>query len=337
MGTTTSLPAEPPDLAGAAQLLSGARRVWLGTHRDPDGDAIGSLLGLGWLLREQGQSVTLACQDPVPADLAFLPGVDQVGAVGPAGHDLAVALDAGDLGRLGSLADAANWRAQPTLVLDHHASNPGFGDVNVVDAGLASTSELVVALAATLGWPLSLPAAECLLTGIVTDTIGFRTTNTTADTLATAQRLMAAGADLAHITAQVFGHRPLAALRLTGRAMERLERRGSIGLVALTAEDFAAVGADRSEARGLSSFLVTAHELAAVAVLHEVTGAEAAVDLSMRAKPGVSLVPVALALGGGGHPQAAGARLGPGLSAGVAQVWSAFETHLGYLLAGPQP
>jgi phosphoesterase RecJ-like protein len=336
MGTITPIPAERPDLADAARLLSGARRVWLGTHREPDGDAIGSLLGLGWLLEERGLAVTLACQDPVPADVAFLPGSERVSHIGPAGHDLAVALDAGDLGRLGSLVDAASWRGQTTLVLDHHISNPGYGDVNVVDAGLASTAELVVALAGTLRLPLSARAATCLLTGIVTDTIGFRTSNTTADTLATAQTLMAAGANLAEITAEVFAQRPLAALRLTGRALERLEVRGSVGLVALTADDFAAVGADRSEARGLSSFLVTARELAAVAVLHEAS-ADGSVDLSMRSKRDVSLLPVAQALGGGGHPQAAGARLGPGLGAAAAQVWAAFETHLAELLAGRRP
>jgi bifunctional oligoribonuclease and PAP phosphatase NrnA len=314
------------ELAGAVRQLANARRLWLATHREPDGDAIGSLLGLGWLLRAQGKHVTLACQDPAPADVTFLPGVEDITTHGPdPADDLLVALDAGDLGRLGDLVTPAAWAAVPSLVVDHHASNTGFGTVNVIDASAASTAELVVRLADALGAPLDDRVATCLLAGIVTDTIGFRTPNTTGATLAVAQRLMAAGAPLAEITQQVFYRRPLPALRLAGRAVEHLELRGRCGVTGLSQGDLAELHAPVAEARGIASFLAGARELDVVAVLTERD--DGTVDVSLRSRPGVNLVPVAMALGGGGHPQAAGARLALSLADAQRATWLALTTH----------
>jgi phosphoesterase RecJ-like protein len=317
-------------LALAADRLHAAGRIWLGTHREPDGDAIGSLLGLGWLLEGAGKAVTLACQDPAPAELRDLPGADRIRARGPAGHDLAVALDAGDLGRLGRLTDPAGWAALPSVVLDHHASNTGFGTVNVIDPAAASTAELVLALADALGLAPDATAATCLLSGVVSDTIGFRTPNTGAATLEAASRLVASGADLAAINQALFFRRPLAALRLAARALERLEVRGRIGLAALAQADYLALGATPGDGRGISSYLATAAELDAVAVLAEQP--DGAVDVSLRSRPGVDVGRVAAALGGGGHAAAAGARLAPGLEGAVAAAWAALE---GLIEAGP--
>jgi phosphoesterase RecJ-like protein len=298
--------------------------VWLGTHREPDGDAIGSLLGLRWLLEGCGKAVTVSCVDPAPPELDFLPGVGDIGRRPPAGQDLVVALDAGDLGRLGDVVTEEGWRSLDTLVVDHHASNPGFGDLNVVDPSASSTAELVLRLADAMGLAVDPTAALCLLTGLVTDTIGFRTPSTRPATLAAAQRLMAAGADLARINQAVFYRRPLAALRLIGRALANLEVRQGLGLTWLARSDFEALGAPAAEARGISSFLAGAAELRAVAVLHE--RADGTIDVSMRSKPGVDLVAAASALGGGGHPQASGASLPAGLEAAVAAVWAALGT-----------
>lgn len=308
-------------LAEAARCLRGATRIWIGTHSEPDGDAIGSLLGLRWLLAGIGKSVTVACQDPAPDDVLFLPGVAALTKLDPAGHDLAVAVDAGDLDRLGDLVDEADWRARPTLVLDHHISNQGFGTINVVDPDSASTAEIILRLADAMGITPDARAATCLLTGIVTDTIGFRTSSTTPATLASAQRLMASGADLERITQAVFYQRPLAALRLTGRALDRLEVRGRLAVTALASEDFRQLGATLAEARGISSFLAGARELDAVVVLHERDNGS--IDVSMRSRPGFDLVPIAALLGGGGHPQASGARLNLPLSEAVTAVWTA--------------
>lgn len=294
-------------LEAAALRIAAARRVWLGTHVDPDGDAIGSLLGLGHLLAARGIEVRLACQDRPPREARALPGVETIGTEGPAGEDLAIALDAADAGRLGRLIDPERWGAQPTIVLDHHVSNPRFGDINVIDPGAAATAEIVVALADRLEIPISAAAAECLLTGLVTDTLGFRTTSTTERSLDCAGRLIRAGAPLAAICQRAFYSQPLATLSLTGRVMERLERFGPFALTWTTLEDLAATGAAAEDLGEITRWLATAEEPLAIGFLRE--RAAGGFDLSLRSKPGVDLVPAVLALGGGGHPQAAGAIL----------------------------
>lgn len=314
--------------AGAAvalRALPRAGRVWIGCHVDPDGDAIGSLLGLGRLLETRGLQVDLACQDAAPEELGFLPGLERIGEEGPdpARHALAIAVDAGDAGRLGSLYDPARWRAMDTLVIDHHVSNPGFGRHDWIEPTASSTAEMVAELAALSGTALDVDAATCLLTGIVTDTLGFRTSSTTPRTMDAARDLMEAGADLAEISLAVFGSRPLGALRLIGRALERLTRDGPFALSTLRLTDFRELGVDAAQARGISSFLATAAEPAAVALLREREDGD--VDVSMRARPGVDLVPAARALGGGGHAPAAGARLDGPLDAALRRVRDALH------------
>jgi len=256
-----------------------------------------------------------------------LPGAGTIVASGPdpAAHDLAVALDAAGADRLGTLYEPDAWARMPTLVVDHHASNPGFGDANLIVAGGSSTAELVVAIADAAGWAPDREAATCLLTGIVTDTLGFRTPSTTPETLAVAGRLMARGAPLAEICGRVFNTRPIGALQMIGRALARLELRGPFAVTTLTRADFAELGLAETEARGIASFLATAAEPIAVAVLRE--RADGQLDLSMRARPGFDLVPVAQALGGGGHAPAAGAHLEGTLEEAVERV---FEALAGY-------
>lgn len=307
--------------------IHAARTVWVGTHVDPDGDAIGSTLGLAGILSALGHEVTAACRDAPPQDIRFLPGWERMVRTGPGPeHDLAIALDAAEPRRLGDLYRAAEWERMQTAVIDHHASNPGFGRVNWIDAGAASTAEMVVRLADALGVRPDAAAATCILTGIVTDTLGFRTPNTTADTLRTASGLMACGADLSAIMHAVFNSRPLPALRLIGRAIDDLRTIGDFGIATLAYEDFVELGAEPQQSRGISSFLATTADFKAVALLREKE--DRRIDVSLRARPGVSLVGVSRALGGGGHPLAAGATIDGPLDDAVRVVAAAFEREI---------
>lgn len=335
-------------VAAAADALRRAERVWIGTHVDPDGDAIGSALGLAHILRSLGKVVTVACQDAPPRDGIWLPGAHDIVASGPGGHsaahgghpaahgghapaaaapyDLAVAVDAGDAGRLGTLHAADTWAAQPTLVIDHHISNTGFGDVDCIVPSASSTCEILLAVADALGVPLNLEAATCLLCGIVTDTIGFRTPSTSAATLASAGRLVAAGADLAEVARRVFLSRPLAGLRLEGRALDRLVMDGPFAISWLSLSDFEGLGAAPEDGRGIVQTLATAVEPLAVALLRE--RHDGTFDVSLRAKGAVDLVPAARALGGGGHALAAGGRTPGPLPAALDAVRQALAKHV---------
>jgi phosphoesterase RecJ-like protein len=214
-------------LAEIAALLRSAGRMLALTHIAPDGDAIGSLLGFGWVLRAAwgdapGRAITLACPDPPPAQLQWPPGITDVLTAPPPGPwDVVVGLDASDGLRLGSAFRPVDYGATPIVILDHHVTNLYFGSHNYVNVSAAATAQIIVDLADALDAPLDREAAACLLTGLVTDTLGFRTNNVTPQVMATAMRLMQAGASLSEVTERTLNHWPLNILRLWGPALSR--------------------------------------------------------------------------------------------------------------------
>ena len=300
-------------LAEIAGRLRGARRVLALSHISPDGDAIGSLLGFGWVLRaawrdepdQAARVVVLACADPAPAQFQWLPGVTELVATPPAGPwDAVVGLDASDALRLGNAFRPADYGSAPIIILDHHVTNLQFGALNYVNTAAAATAQIVVDLADALAAPLGGEAAVCLLTGLVTDTLGFRTNNVTPQVMATAMRLMQAGASLSEITERTLNHRPLNVLRLWGLALSRVQIRQRVAWISITQRMRGKVNAPPAGDGGLVSQLINAPEATIAAVFSET--ADDKVEISFRAKAGYDVSQIALGLGGGGHPQAAG-------------------------------
>jgi phosphoesterase RecJ-like protein len=284
-------------------LLEQVQRVLIVSHIMPDGDTLGSALGLAWALRARGIEARLSCADEVPADFAFLPGLADY-AVRPLTDEQAVlVVDSSDLERIGSIYGEAAFARVPVVNIDHHVTNLSFGNINLI-VPKASTAELVLDVITFLEIPLDQRIATCLLTGVVTDTRGFRTSNTTADTLRAAVRLVEAGAPLSEITDAVFSHRSLDTLRLWGPALSNVQRRGRIVWAEITQEMLREAGVDISAAGGLVNFLSSFHEAQVAIVFRELE--DGRVDVSMRAIPALDVSQVALAFGGGGHPQAAG-------------------------------
>ena len=286
-------------------LLERARRVLIVAHVEPDGDAIGATLGLAWALRRRGVSCTLACAHPVPDSLRFLPGSEAFAPRWRTDEDAIVVLDTSDTQRIGEIYRDERGGV-PLVVIDHHVTNLRFGDVNWVEAR-ASTCELVLDLVGDLGVPLDVEIAACLLTGVVTDTRGFRTRNTHAATLAAAMTLMDAGASLGDIMDAVFRSRSITTLRLWGVALERLQHEDGIAWLEVSQDDLRRAGAPPSAADGLSNLLSEVREVDVAVVLREVRAN--VVDVSMRSTPRVDVAAVALSLGGGGHRQASGCLL----------------------------
>jgi bifunctional oligoribonuclease and PAP phosphatase NrnA len=297
-----------------AERLIAAQRILVLCHVDPDGDAIGSLLGLGWLLRGvQGErTVILTCQDPVPPNLRFLPGADDIVAEPP---DLAwnviVALDASDPRRLGTPLPRCPGGCLPThrsIVIDHHITNTFFGDVH-----LRQSRALRLLRRSSPTWQSPsasrLPARQppACLTGLLTDTLGFRTANTTAAALATGMRLVEAGGNLAELSQRTLSDRPLAVLRLWGAALNRLHIKDGVISVAVSREMRREAGISDEETGELVSQLITANEARVAAVFTEIEDGK--VKVSLRARRGYNVADTALSLGGGGHPQAAGCML----------------------------
>ncbi len=313
----------PTDQAALIERINAARSFLLITHVSPDSDAVGSLLGLTHALRSLGRRVTPACSDPLRGRFSLLPGQAEVVTVANEPVDLAIALDCGDEGRLGSVwADRANPR--PFLInIDHHVTNSRFGQINWVDPSVASTAELVLELLDELRVPISPDIATCLLYGLVGDTLGFRTPNTTPRVLHSAQRLMEAGASLNDSMQDQFNRRPLALICVWGKALSHVKVKDRIVYATISKAERDACGLGGAGDISLSSFLISANEADRAAVLVEKDDGQ--IELSLRAKPGFDVSKAALALGGGGHPLAAGATVPGPLSAAVRRLLNALR------------
>ena len=285
--------------------------VVLSAHVQPDADALGSTLALAEGLRRRGARVVPTFPAPfvLPASLAWLPGVDELVPSDrlPAAPDLVVGLDAADLRRLGDVGPVLT-AAPRSLVVDHHASNPGFGDLALVDPGAPATVALVADLLAGLGVPLDADLATCLYAGLAADTGSFRFGNTSSDTHHLAARLLATGIDHARISQRLFDTAPFGWLGLvslaTGRA--RLDTGVGAGLVWTwaTVGEAAEHGLAPDQLEALVD-VVRATEEADVACVLKGT-ADGHWNVSLRSRGDTDVAAIAVALGGGGHRMAAG-------------------------------
>ncbi len=298
--------------AGVLADAAAARAtVVLCAHVQPDADALGSTLALAEALRRRGARVLATFPEPfvLPVSLRWLPGVAALvpSAEVPTSPEVFVSLDAASPGRLGELAPLLH-RAHTSVVLDHHASNPGFGDVRVVDPDAPATVTLVADLLDGLGVPLDATLATCLYAGLAADTGSFRFGGTRPDTHRLAARLLETGIDHAEISRRLFDTAPFGWLRLlslvTGRA--QLETGAGAGLVwtwSSTAEA-AEHGLPGEQLEALVDVVRATEEADVACVLKGQD--DGTWSVSMRSRGATDLSRVAMALGGGGHRAAAG-------------------------------
>ena len=313
----------PADSAALLQHIECAATVLLITHVSPDSDAIGSLLGATHALRSLGKTVTPACTDALRDRFDILPGDTDVVTRASGPFDLVMALDCGDEARMGRV-----WTDLPTprpilLNLDHHVTNTRFGQLNWVDPSAASTAEIVLELIDLLGVPLTSDIARCLLYGLTGDTLGFRTPNTTPHQLHVAQRLMEAGASLNASIDHQFNRRSLALICLWGKAINALKVKDRVIYTAISKAMRDACGMSGAGDISLASFLISANEADRSAVLVEKDDGQ--VEISLRARPGFNVSVAATALGGGGHPLAAGATIDGPLADATRRVLAALK------------
>jgi bifunctional oligoribonuclease and PAP phosphatase NrnA len=300
--TVASVLAEAAD-ARATVVLSG--------HMQPDADALGSTLALAEGLRRRGARVLITFPDPftLPESLGWLPGAEGFvpSSSVPASPDVFVSLDAASPARLGELAALLD-DAGVSLVIDHHASNPGFGDVRLIDGAAPATVTLVAGLLDELGVAIDADLATCLYAGLAADTGSFRFGNTRPDTHELAARLLSTGIDHSAISRRLFDTAPFGWLGLlsavTGRAV--LERDIGDGLVwtwSSTAEA-AEYGLPGEQLEALVDVIRSTQEADVACVLKGQD--DGSWSVSLRSRGGTDLARVALALGGGGHKLAAG-------------------------------
>ncbi|HEY0815289.1 MAG TPA: DHH family phosphoesterase [Pseudonocardia sp.] len=293
----------------AADVLADAADVTLLAHVQPDADSLGSALALGIALRRRGAAVRVAFASPggMPDTLAafdVLGLVVPVDAV-PAVPDVLVACDAAEPARLGALAGLVD-AARVSIMIDHHVSNPGFGDVQVLDPTAEATVVLVRKVLRALGVPLDVDIARCLYAGLVTDTVGFRTAGEAAHLLAA--ELVAAGVEPEPLVRPLLDTHPFnwfAALSraLAGCVLEP-EAAGGLGLVHTVLPAADVMSFRGAEIDSVVDIVRTAAEAEVALVLKQV--GERRWSASMRSRGAVDVSRVAARLGGGGHRAAAG-------------------------------
>lgn len=299
---------DPGAIEEAARAISSSESLALACHVGPDGDALGSMLGLGLAARNAGKSVLASFGSPftVPPNLAFLP-TDLLVPPGqlPDEPETMVVFDAGSADRLGELAVKAG-AAGTLVVLDHHVTNEGFGDVAVIDENAAATGEIVFDILVELDWEITPEIAQCLHTALVTDTGRFLYANTTPRTLTIASQLLAAGAVPPEIGRHVYEETPFGYLKAAGAALSRAELDEDRSMVStvISQDDLKAAGIDWGDIDPLIDTLRLATE-ADVAVLAKVH-ADGRVKVSLRSRGETDVGSLAAAMGGGGHRLAAG-------------------------------
>ncbi len=335
-----------PDRIEAARAFAAAvapgQRVCLTTHVNPDGDGLGSEAGLAHLLREHGVEAVITNPTPTPPRFGFLledlPGVDRTAeAVKELRRaDLIVVLDIGDLGRLGMLGQTVRDRGVPVACIDHHVSSgvlpPG---PRYLDPGAAATGELIFELAVANGWPLQEPSARGLYVAILTDTGGFRFSNTRPRTLRVAAELLEAGVDPEEIYLEVYARAPEGRPRLFAEALQTLVVEPEHGLAWVTVPPGAIerLGVSSDDLDGVVEFPRSIEGVRMALLFREVS--QGRVKVSLRSVGDVDVAAFAKRFGGGGHTKAAGLALAGSMAEVQSTVLEAARAYLGVNGTGP--
>jgi phosphoesterase RecJ-like protein len=291
------------------QALEDSRRVLICSHVEPDGDSVGSQMALAELLDSLEKEVRIVNQDPVPPRYRFLDGRNRILDHLPPGFrpDTAVILDCSNRERLGRARELIT-DGMVTITIDHHRANPGPDDPAYVDLQASSTGELIIDIIRKLNAPIESRQAERLYTAIFSDTGGFRFPNTTARSLMAAAELARCGADPHRLAARIYENRSLTSLKLLGRALGKIDalENGRVTMVSLEPDDLKQCGAGPGEAQGIVDALITVENALVGVLTRQMPSGE--IKVNLRTRGGLKANRIAEAMGGGGHPNAAGYR-----------------------------
>lgn len=298
--------------AEIAAALRSAQRIVVVAHVRPDGDAVGSVMGLALSLRALGKDVIAMLEDGVPHNLAFLPGSETILQPGaePLQADLAVALDTATHERVGEHTKALLDAAPLLIDIDHHPANPGYGALNFIDAVSPATGQIIYNLLSEHGFPIDDAVRQNLFVAMSTDTGSFQYSNTNARTHHIVAEMMEAGLDTARLARLVYQSLPLRHIELMRGMLNEMQFRENGRIVSwqLTQKLIDAVGMQPGDTEGLIDTLRMIDSVVSCVIFEDIPGGK--VRVSARSKnEKVDVSTVCAQFGGGGHRMAAGARL----------------------------
>jgi phosphoesterase RecJ-like protein len=310
-------------LERAAKVIDAAETVTLLCHINPDGDALGSMLGMHHALRAAGRTSTASFPEPfvIAPHYRDLPGLELLTPPAdlPAASSVVVTFDCGALGRLGGLRPVAE-SADELIVVDHHVSNERYGSINVIDPRAAASGVVVRDLMRVLGLPMTREAAFCLYTALVCDTGRFQYETTTPEVFALAGELVEWELPIAQISRTLFEEHSFAYLALLGEALAGmpLVRDQSFVWAAVTQDQLRRHGVTMEEVEGLIDIVRRTAEADVACVVKE--DVDGTVRVSLRSVGATDVQRVAAAHGGGGHRFAAGFTSDVGIDATIERI-----------------
>jgi bifunctional oligoribonuclease and PAP phosphatase NrnA len=285
------------------ERLDRSDKILIASHIRPDGDAIGSLLGLGLALIDSGKSVKMVLVDGVPASFRHLRGSEMIVKEPSGEHDTFITVDCADFKRVGKAFESIG---QPDINIDHHKTNENFGTLNLIEPEEVATSAILANHLPAWGFRITRPVADALLTGIITDTLGFRTSNTNSSALRLCAMLMETGSNMPDLYMRSLVRKSFPAARYWGAGLSRLEQENGIVWGTLTLEDRKHAGYGGNDDADLINLISAIHGNKVGMIFVEQSDNH--VKISWRAlAEGIDVSPIAKQFGGGGHAAAAGA------------------------------
>lgn len=314
---------EQIQIADAISRLVKADNVLLLCHKNPDGDTIGSAGALYWALRALGKQAAVLCADGIPAQYGYMEIPAYTGQFTPA---FVVAVDVASIQLFGDAI--RDYTRQIDLCIDHHASNAGYAIETLLDSEAAATAELLYRLIPSMGVQLTPRIADCLYTGLSTDTGCFRFSNTTAKTHQVAAGLIGAGARVEDLNTILFESKSRERMEIERIALNQLEYHfnGRCALIYLTREQIAASAVKLDELENLTSLPRMIEGVQVGLTLRQQPGGS--YKISVRTQKGVDACAIARRLGGGGHSRAAGCELEGNLTNTKAAILAEVEREL---------
>jgi len=293
-----------PDIhAMIASKLNACQKPLILSHIRPDGDAIGSIIGLGLALKNSGKSPQLVLEDGLPAKYRFIQCSEMVASKVKGEFDLVITLDCSDQNRLGEIGKDL----EIDINIDHHVTNEEFATLNLIEPDFPATAEILADNLPDWGFELDINIANALLMGILTDTIGFRTSNVRPETLRQSAKLMELGADLGEIYLHSLVTQSFPASLLWGKALSRLVKENGLVWTMITLDDRKEAKYSGRDDADLTNIL-SSIEGSDMAILFNEQN-DGKVKISWRSNAPYNVSWVAQQFGGGGHPPASGAEV----------------------------
>ena len=298
------------------------------SHVRPDGDAIGSQIGLGFALMAAGKKVRLINEDGLPENLAFLPGSEKIETppADPIDAEIAIALDTATKPRLGDNTLHAASKARILLNIDHHISNPAYGDLNLIDSHSPATGQIVYNIITKLGLPLPAESRDAIYVAVSTDTGSFQYPSTTATTYEMAADLIRRGLDVGTINSRTYDDHPYRRVELMRALLNTLQLSSGGSVASWDLKDGTRVelGLRPEDSEGLIDIIRAIRGVRVAVFFEELPDGK--IRVSMRSKDkSVDVCRIAMQFGGGGHSLAAGIRMAGPIEEARAKVLAAVE------------